>query len=1318
LLPLVLVALALLTLGVHTPLPAQADFIRGDVDASETLELTDAVRIFGFLFLGNPAELPCLDAADGDDSGDLTITDGIYLLGFLFLGASPPPAPHPACGPDPTEDPLSCSRHAACPTGPPGIIGPPDAPANEHLPDVEFPEPDPADFADVGGVPMSRRTFLIIFAGVTTVREANELLGALQASIIGAIPDFALVYVRLPDIDIAQAMAVFEDLQDDPRVAAAVMDFGGMQSQQLPPHNVEPPNLWTWELTTPPVNGNWGLKMIRAPQLWSLETYVRRNRMALDICAGVLEAGGTPDTTHPDAKLIFDGGTANGGCDHATLVSGFVGADWDNNTGVEGVDPWLTRIYARGPAARIATGLTYAQTLGRLTAILGADTCVKAVNNSYGYHPNPDPGPAVLNAAGNLVRAAVMCFAATNRGDFFLVSSAGNGGPGVSADLNSAISNAAHNFGDRFLAVMSSDNRNLTSVFSDLGGSVSAPGECVRSVEASNGANFDRLSCPWVDATDQDYATNSGTSFAAPHVTGLITALWRLEPALGVATVRRLVTDPVYTFQRNAVTLRTPRIDAFAAAMGIDVELGTKTLQSALVDVDDGSLLDGNARVDKDNENDDDLFTEPYETARAPGVLNSQSRRGDDRVDMKDFRAFRDAMLEVLVSEGVLAAADVSLDGPETHFKKDLNLDGCVGNQVADPPHPPGTVPVPADCTNAPAESVYPRYDFNGDGRLHPDGRLTAPPPRDTNGDGMVDAADEAPGVSPFKVDPDTFCMGLMNPAGCLRDIDVLADIDLWQVDQERVSVDPADEGQGDCVAGDALVWLPASYLLADRAGSGGGGDGVIDYLLSGELHFTVGTGLPPGFEQVTIRVTSRIDGSATWSKCIRVPRSAVETKLVLSVPLWDAGSRRVTVLLNELRLNVSFQMKFGEDRRVLCTLGPTIEGTGRDDVLMGTDGDDIIFGGVGNDTIIPLGGNDILCGGEGNDTFVIAGPGIKEIDGGNGTDTVDYSNMAAGVTADLSLELGPGGGMLVAVENLIGSAFDDVLVGDFRANRIQGRAGSDKIDGREGQDDLLGEEGNDEILGGLGNDGLQGGAGDDTIYGDDETRTRGSEADVDSILAGDGNDMVFCGPGSDSVRGEAGDDQLFGDDGRDMLRGGLDNDTLRGGPGNDMLFGDAHSDPANPGSGADLLMGEDGIDTLNGGEGPDELHGGAGADNLIGAGGDDDLFGEGEDDGMSGGAGNDCLFGGPGNDIMCGSIGDDLLDGGDGNDFLISGFGASGNDTLLGGEGDDCLQDDDPVGTYDGGPGTNRCNPSTITAANCTPSGVHCGVESVCPGL
>jgi len=84
-------------------------FKRGDADGNQSVELTDAVYLLSYLFLGGP-RLSCEDAGDFDDSGSLELTDAVVSLAYLFLGGPPSPAPGPkACGPDPTGDPLTCN---------------------------------------------------------------------------------------------------------------------------------------------------------------------------------------------------------------------------------------------------------------------------------------------------------------------------------------------------------------------------------------------------------------------------------------------------------------------------------------------------------------------------------------------------------------------------------------------------------------------------------------------------------------------------------------------------------------------------------------------------------------------------------------------------------------------------------------------------------------------------------------------------------------------------------------------------------------------------------------------------------------------------------------------------------------------------------------------------------------------------------------------------------------------------------------------------------------------------------------------------------
>ncbi|PMY40207.1 RTX toxin [Pseudomonas sp. GW456-L14] len=157
---------------------------------------------------------------------------------------------------------------------------------------------------------------------------------------------------------------------------------------------------------------------------------------------------------------------------------------------------------------------------------------------------------------------------------------------------------------------------------------------------------------------------------------------------------------------------------------------------------------------------------------------------------------------------------------------------------------------------------------------------------------------------------------------------------------------------------------------------------------------------------------------------------------------------------------------------------GHTLTGTAGDDVLLAGSGDNLINAGDGNDVLIAGSGNNTLHGDAGND-LLFGGPGNDLLDGGTGNDTASYAHAGAGVTVDLSLlgaqnTGGAGTDTLTAIENLVGSNYNDTLTGDNNANIITGGLGNDVLNGGGGDDLLIGGMGNNTLTGGSGSDTFQ----------------------------------------------------------------------------------------------------------------------------------------------------------------------------------------------------------------------------------------------------
>ena len=96
-----------LTLCLAPATVSAQSFVRSDVNGDDTTDLTDALRVLSFLFVGE-GRLDCADAADVDDSSVLDISDAVLILDWLFLGSAQPAAPFPDCGLDPSADTLGC----------------------------------------------------------------------------------------------------------------------------------------------------------------------------------------------------------------------------------------------------------------------------------------------------------------------------------------------------------------------------------------------------------------------------------------------------------------------------------------------------------------------------------------------------------------------------------------------------------------------------------------------------------------------------------------------------------------------------------------------------------------------------------------------------------------------------------------------------------------------------------------------------------------------------------------------------------------------------------------------------------------------------------------------------------------------------------------------------------------------------------------------------------------------------------------------------------------------------------------------------------
>lgn len=348
---------------------------------------------------------------------------------------------------------------------------------------------------------------------------------------------------------------------------------------------------WRWSAGAGE-DGNWGLKQIRVPPVW---TVLKRHRDAnpdiLRPKIGIVDGGFATDPAVPFTSMqnVRPLATHQAGCGthHGMHVAGIIGARHGGGPGIDGIipdaridaiaiddaivgDSGIVGIDAGWQVHALLFDDVLARTLDYVYADLLNPDNLRVINISLGYnfvasnllgdaHPEDVPGLGlhVMHQA-NLIRL----MASRVQENVLFVVAAGNDSDGredpIEAKWASPFAwagtqrSAAGETPSNILVVEAIDRDGYRADFSNTGGHVSAPGVDIMST---------------IDANRMPFGVCSGTSQAAPHVAALAAILFELAPDKSPSDIARILREtgtPAEEDEENA-----PAIDAFDAVVAL-----------------------------------------------------------------------------------------------------------------------------------------------------------------------------------------------------------------------------------------------------------------------------------------------------------------------------------------------------------------------------------------------------------------------------------------------------------------------------------------------------------------------------------------------------------------------------------------------------------------------------------------------------------------------------------------------------------------------------------------------------------------------------
>lgn len=456
---------------------------------------------------------------------------------------------------------------------------------------------------------VNRRVIVIQLKPKTIEAEIDKLVLKYNLNVVDVVPSLGALYVEVPEEELPEDQAIAPQvrgvrtllepsivvrLRQEPAVNAAFVQ-STVAPKAIPPRSDTQVTSkdgvlkWNWLVDTTN-DGNWGLKSMHMPQVWTILSRERKARGANSPASiAVLDNGfgKNPQIVYQNVKGTLPADIIPADCtrSHGTHVAGIISARRTNDGGIDGIVPkarldaipisrnlmletsmegaerpqlhlsYFADVirdlgeyfddYPLQPDERRVVNVSLAYNWGWVRRISSADpTTDQSVRNQVQQHAN------FIQYLVDRVSDQVL-----------FVAAAGNDSEGAAEPLDAklatpfgfaALHETAYFKPSRNIIIVEAHGRDhRRASFSNVGGHVSAPGVDIMSTLASD---------------TKPYGACSGTSQAAPHVTALAAILFELDKTKSPEEVIDIIRKSAVS---STATADAPAVDALSAVASL-----------------------------------------------------------------------------------------------------------------------------------------------------------------------------------------------------------------------------------------------------------------------------------------------------------------------------------------------------------------------------------------------------------------------------------------------------------------------------------------------------------------------------------------------------------------------------------------------------------------------------------------------------------------------------------------------------------------------------------------------------------------------------